>query len=959
MGWYLHGQPGLSTQELVDDAREALRESDYSEAERLAGLALERSGHSTAALMIAGEAAAKLQHLDEAVAYYAQIPEVGDEVSFKALVEKADALFHRARFLESEAAYRRALEIDPHNELLNRRFAVLLDTTGRRWESRPYLLELVRVGKFTVEGLILLGNFDEPYDNAELIEKALASVPHDPGPLLARVRVALTRNEEPQAAQMLWKVVGARPDNLDAQAVLGELLVDLRSEREYHEWRRQLPDNADRHPGVWFDRGFWAEQNGQLEAAARCYWEAIRIEPDHRRANFQIAAVLKALNRAGLGESFLRRAEMLGELSNAMHPIYFFGASNSTTSKVARLLESLGRYWEAWAWNVALVHERKPGAAEARDRLRKILDEQEPPQTLSKFNPALHVDLSHFPLPDWSPVRQEESPIAVGQMAWSAQATFVDSTHESGIEFSYFSGDDPETKGMKIHQTMGGGIGVLDYDGDGWPDLHFTQGSQEPFSDQDLSHVDRLYRNLGNGRFEDVTLAAGVSDNWYSQGTTVGDYDNDGFPDLFISNIGKSRLYHNNGDGTFVDVTAAAGIHLNHWSASGLLADLNGDGLPDIFDVTYIRDREVLTKMCGATFARTCTPVGLEGDVDRLLLNLGDGSFRDVTEEAGLAGLKGKGLGIVAADFDRSGRLSLFIANDTEANFYLANLTPQRGVLPLFEDRAILNGLAFDREGHTRANMGIAADDCNGDGLLDLYVTTFYEEPKTLRLQQPDQMFIDVTREANLRDSGFHVLGFGTQFLDGELDGLPDLVVANGHVDDFSHDGRPFQMRPQYFRNVGKGRFIERPSKSLGPYFEAQHLGRSLVRLDWNRDGREDFAVSHVNEPSVLITNQTQGAGHFVALRLVATNTARDAIGAIVTLKAGEFTRVREMVAGDGYYASNQRQLVFGLGKRENVGEVVIRWPSGGQQIFFDIEVDREYLAIENRESVVPLYVER
>jgi hypothetical protein len=238
---------------------------------------------------------------------------------------------------------------------------------------------------------------------------------------------------------------------------------------------------------------------------------------------------------------------------------------------------------------------------------------------------------------------------------------------------------------------------------------------------------------------------------------------------------------------------------------------------------------------------------------------------------------------------------------------------------------------------------------------MDLYITTFYQESKTLRIQQPDHTFIDTSREAKLYDPGFKMLGFGAQFLDGELDGLPDLVVANGHVDDFSFEGMPFEMQPQYFRNVGKGRFVERPAETLGPYFLARHLGRALARLDWNRDGREDFAVSHVAAPSALITNATPGAGHYLAVRLVAVNSARDAIGAILTLTAGNLTRVREMTAGDGYFASNERQLVFGLGTKTKVDQLIVQWPSGGRQVLSDLAVDREYLIIEDRDAPIPL----
>ena len=296
--------------------------------------------------------------------------------------------------------------------------------------------------------------------------------------------------------------------------------------------------------------------------------------------------------------------------------------------------EELGRYWEAWAWNVALVKAGTQEAGATRDRLKKILDTADHPQTINRFNPALQVDLSHFPLPDWS-VGQ---PLEHGQAASSiseVQASFVESTQTAGIDFSYFNGDDLESKGMKIHQTLGGGIAVIDYDGDGWPDLHFTQGAREAMIDADADHVDRLYRNLGNGRFTDVTFAAGVADDRYSQGATVGDYDNDGFPDLFISNIGKSRLYRNNGDGTFADVTVAAGIALNHWSTSSLLADLNGDGFPDLFDVTYIRGTDVFQLMCGEDLA---VPVLPRVSTARMTIcsKPGDGTFRDVSDEAGV-----------------------------------------------------------------------------------------------------------------------------------------------------------------------------------------------------------------------------------------------------------------------------------------------------------------------------------
>ncbi len=961
---YLLRDPHVSTRQLLADARQALRKEDYPSAERLARRALRQTASSTAAFLIAGEACAKLNRLDDAMAYYGRVPDTHGDMAFRAMTAKADLLFQLGRFSESETTLRRSLELNPQNPLVLTRLVDVLGATGRQWESRPYLFHLVRLGHFSAEALFQLVDYARWVDVEPLVEKALKAVPGDPNPLLARARVQLHANKGIEARQILWQVVGARPGNLDAQALLGEVLVDLHRDEEFHKWRQQLPPEADGHPDIWYVRGFWSEKSGQLEAAARCYWEAIRIEPDQSRANSRIASVLKELARPAESEPFMRRAALLMELNDLVSTVYAGpNAKIEYASRMARLTEALGRIWEVQAWNTLLARQGDKSAAAAQDRLNKVLEKQHPPQTLSSDNPALAIDLSRYPFPDWSRRRKAESPNDTGRASPAlakVDARFVDSTHEAGIDFSYVTGDDPQTKGMRYYQTFGGGVAVLDYDGNGWPDLHFTQGADQPFDDADTSHVDRLYRNLGNGRFVDVTFSAGVPEHRYSQGATVGDYDNDGFPDLFVSNIGKSRLYRNNGDGTFADVTLSAGITLDHYSASSLLADLNGDALPDIFDVVNLRDRKALDAFCDVANARVgCTQSNLDGDVDRLLLNLGDGTFRDVTDASGLADIKGKGLGLVAADFDRSGRLSLFIANDIEANFYLVNQTPQRGALPRFLERGVLHGLAFDRDGAPQGNMGIAADDCNGDGLLDLYVTTFYEEAKTLRSQQSEQMFVDVTREANLRDGGFQMLGFGTQFLDAELDGLPDLVVTNGHVLDATSIGVPFEMPPQYFRNVGNGRFIEKSAESLGPFFKGKYLGRGLARLDWNRDGREDFAVSHIHSPAALVTNQTVGAGHYLAVRLVAVNSARDAIGVIATLTAGDFTRVRELTAGDGYLASNQRELVFGLGTREKIDKLVVRWPSGGEQEFTTVQVDGEYLVIENRETPVALRIDR
>ncbi|MGH7137486.1 MAG: CRTAC1 family protein, partial [Pirellulales bacterium] len=389
------------------------------------------------------------------------------------------------------------------------------------------------------------------------------------------------------------------------------------------------------------------------------------------------------------------------------------------------------------------------------------------------------------------------------------------------------------------------------------------------------------------------------------------------------------------------------------WTTSCLMADLNGDGLADLYDVNYVTGEGVFERTCdSAGQPRVCQPSRFSPQLDRCWLNLGDGRFADRSAESGVDVAGGNGLGIVAADFQGTGRLSLFVANDQDANFYFINHGAAADGSPQFVESALLAGLAFDGQGKAQACMGVAAGDANGDGRLDLFVTNFYQEPNTLYLQHSAELFDDATAAAGLREPSYELLGFGTQFVDAELDGWPDLVVVNGHIDDFRQVGSPYWMRPQYFRNLG-GRFVEIEGPQLGPFFTEPGLGRGLARLDFNRDGREDFVVSRLDMPAALVANNTPDAGHFLALRLVGTSSARDAIGTRVTVSVADKSWTRQLAAGDGYMASNQRQVVFGLGRTDRIDRLIVDWPGGTHQEWRQLTVDRETIAVEGREELV------
>jgi hypothetical protein len=537
----------------------------------------------------------------------------------------------------------------------------------------------------------------------------------------------------------------------------------------------------------------------------------------------------------------------------------------------------------------------------------------------------------------------------------------------AGIDFQYFNSADPTTPGARMYEFTGGGVGVLDFDLDGRPDLYFPQGCRWPPEPSQTEYVDRLYRNVGNG-FRDVTISARIVEPSFSQGVACGDFDDDGFQDVYVANIGGNRLFHNRGDGTFADVTDSSGFEAalagsrerdgsseGGWTTSVMIADLNGDALPDLFDVNYVTGRDVFDRICDHDGTpRVCSPTVFDAAPDRFWLNRGDGTFSDVTRLVGLEAGGGTGLGVVAADFDGSGRLSLFVANDARPNHFFRNVSEPGVALPRFEESAASMGLATDREGASQACMGIAAGDANGDGRLDLFVTNYADEPNALYEQQADGTFTEMSRESGLARPSIELLGFGTQFLDGDGDGRKDLIVTNGHVDDFRFKGYEYAMPTQVYRNLG-GRFELLPAAAVGDYFTSMRRGRGLARLDWNGDGRDDFAVSHLDEPAALLTNTSPGSGGTIAFLLKGTSSARDAIGTVVEVTVAGERHVAQLTAGDGYEASNERVVTIGTGNADFVEEIAVRWSSGRIEKVADLPTRSRWVLIEGWERFLRL----
>jgi hypothetical protein len=542
-------------------------------------------------------------------------------------------------------------------------------------------------------------------------------------------------------------------------------------------------------------------------------------------------------------------------------------------------------------------------------------------------------------------------------LALSAPApiAFVDRTAAAGLAFrSTYGGVETSTY---ILETTGTGVAFLDYDRDGRLDVFFANGTTLEGFPEGKAPRCALYHNNGDGTFSDVTVAAGVARSGWGQGVAVGDYDNDGWPDLYLTFFGRNVLLRNKGDGTFADVTDAAGVGAGGWSTSAAFADYDNDGRLDLYVARYV-DLDLKTaarpgekKNCFYHgFPVMCGPRGLAGARDVLFHNNGDGTFTDVTVRAGdLDRERFRGLGVVWGDYDDDGWPDLFVANDAHPNLLYHN--NRNGT---FTEVAFAAGVAFDEDGRERAGMGVDFGDYDNDGWLDLVVTNFYGEPHSLYLNQGHGTFRETTWPSGIGEATMRALGWGTGFVDFDNDGSTDIFFVNGHVYpevDRQRLDETYAQPSLVFRNKGDGTFAD-VTGAAGEALASRWVGRGAAFGDYDDDGRVDVVISTVNGLAVLLRNESAPSNHWLTVKLVGRRGNRDAIGARVKVRAGVRTLTREVHGGGSYLSQSDLRVHFGLGPIAPVPSLEVRWPGGAVERFAEVAAD-QILTIEEGEGIV------
>jgi len=897
--------------------------------------------NSASALFLASQIMAARNNLAGAIQLISRIDPADPAAGPAATGQLSEWLAQSGDLPGAEAKLRGLLKQYPTATPALRLLAAVLHAQGRRWDAGKVLDRVVRLGDFKTPDLMSLVDLRDPSDEQDLRTAFQQFAPENPLSQLGEIRLLIYADRWKDCIEKLQQFTTSHPQQLEPWIWYGEALLETGQNEKIPTWLNSAPDGYARHPEYWYIVGRYCVLQSRWDTAARCFGETLELDRRHVGAMQSLSECLMEMKQPEQSLDVREQSGKLVRIKDLTNQIQRGLAKDQAFFEIAKLYEELGDQVLAFGWEaIALAQTKQPFPQRLIDLQKELQGGK------AVVSPILeNLPVKSWPLPDNQPASSPAN-LARSQEAATAEPSAIrlDDVAESlGLNARYDNGSKGNNHWTTL-EGLGGGVSAIDYDRDGWPDLFYSQAGDSPLSPTPEYLPKQLFRSSQGLRFTPVERQAYIADVGYGQGTGVADIDQDGLDDLLIANIGQIHWYRNQGDGTFESVPLPQATAPSIWNSAIQAADLNGDSLPDIVQCAYIDGDEFLTRKC-PTAANPesvfCHPKRFTPGKTRILWNQGDGTWKLADPELLDSLVDGYALGALITNLDQFAGNDVFLANAVSTKHLLLSVA-HSGQAPVLEECAIRSGVAVDLLGRAQASMGIACGDQERDGLLDVIVTNFRYEVSTLYRQTRPGLFTDATRVAKLGEPTLEWLSFGCQLSDLDNDGWLDFVTVNGHIDFLE----PWQMPPQVLQNR-KGKFQWLRTPSPGKYFDAENVGRSLTALDYNRDGRIDFAVTHLDRPTALLSNTTLNSNHFVQLELVGTQSERNATGAIVRVTRAQERWVSSASVGDGYYGTNQRLIHVGLGSADQIDRLEIVWPSGQIQSIDNVQADRRYRWIE------------
>lgn len=885
-------------------------------------------------------------NLDEAIEVLESIPPDDPIGGLPALGQAADWCMQAQRYAEAEQKYRKILEAVPEASMAHRQLAYLFNRQGRRHEACQHIRELCKLGDVRqdeLQSLIVVSDAMMP--NPEPVDPN--ALDYQPIGVSGQARILFTQKRYAEAASILRDPVakGELPPAINA--LYGRALAEAQEDAAFEQWVTQVDDSVREFSEYWAALAAHLAGRQETESAIRASLESLDRDPTDFTVINRLLTLFKVLDRRDDYARWEERWKALHNILTSNNKISAVATPQvDEIDEVAAQLFALDRKLEAVIWKWLEAYYRKLPQETlnhwSNQRLQLVNAKQSFPTQASRL---CGMSLDAYPLPDFQ-VAFRSSAVATKPQRTLQQAAAVSLRNiadQIGLDHAYQVASEQQDDGFAMYQQTGGGIAVIDFDLNGHPDLYFAQGAADPPAFT-ATQSDVLFRSV-DGSLVNVTIPAGVSDAAYTIGCSSGDWNQDGLPDIATTSIGRTELLINNGDGSFSRQTLDESNDLTRMPASIAIADLNRDRIPDLIELNYIKDTKLATKPnrdpSGAVIDAV-GPADFSAGVDRIAFNDGRGlaQLRPISEEPSESH---QGLGVVIADFDGKPGNEVFVGNDKAPN----QMWLYDDAADSWTNIAVATGTAYSFGGASTASMGIASSDFDANGQLDLLITNFQNESVCLYLNR-DGVFRDLATKYKLDVPSRGTLGFGSQSFDYDNNGLPDVAVCNGHIDKYQSMSGPFEQPPQLFANLGD-RFEQVAVTDPSGYWETPQLGRSMARLDFNLDGKEDLAISHIGKRSALLLNETPSENHWLQLELVGVTSERDAIGAEITIRLDDTQLVHWVVGGDGYLARNEAVVPVGLGAVASVDQIDIRWPGGSVQTLENVPADRRLLVVEQQ----------